>query len=187
MERAFDLVQRLHTEKAMDLSIQVADRLGHRKLSDRIEEIKLHKYPPIDDYDEGEPFDESTSFDAGRRNVRSDSFDEETDIVTRPRQVGYSQKISPDGGGLFTPRQQTRSYSTDEESPPNNSLKRKIELDNAPIVSKKRINPFAKKAMESPAKELMKVVGSPSKPKLSRSSIFSTQSREKQRSGKHIV
>jgi hypothetical protein len=41
--------------------------------------------------------------------------------------------------------------------------------------------------MESPAKELMKVVGSPSKPKLSRSSIFSTQSREKQRSGKHIV
>jgi len=171
----------------MDLAIQVADRLGHRKLSDRIEEMKLQKYPPIDDYDEGEPFDDSTSFDSGRRNARSGSFDEETDMVTRQQQLGYSQKISPDGGGLFTPRQQTRSYSTDEESPPNDSLKRKIELDNAPVVSKKRINPFAKKAMESPAKELMKVVGSPSKPKLSRSSTFSTQSRQKQRSGKHIV
>jgi hypothetical protein len=202
VERGFDLVQRLHSEKAMDLAIQIADRLGHRKLSDRIEEIKIQKYPPIDEYDESEPFDDDASFDSGRRGGRSGSFDgreeeEEPVIVTRQQRLENSQKISPDGGGLCTPRQQMRSsnnraedleggYSTDEESPPRESLKRKIDLDDAP-ASKKCINPFAKKKMESPAKGIMKVVGSPTKLTLSRSSTFSAKSRQKQRSGKQIV
>lgn len=147
--------------------------------------MKLQKYSPTDDYDD-KPFDDSTSFDSGRRNARSSSFDEETNIITRQQQLLYSKKISPDGGGLFTPHQQTRSYSSNEESPLNDLLKRKIE-DNAPVVSKKQINPFVKKAMESPAKELMKINGSPPKPKLSQSSIFSTQCCQKQRSGKHIL
>jgi hypothetical protein len=184
----------------MDLAIQIADRLGHRKLSDRIEEMKLQKYPPIDEYDEGEPFDDAASFDSRRRNGRSGSFDgeeEEPVIATRQQRLEHSQKISPDGQGLCTPRQQTRSpnnhagevegeYSTDEESPPHESLKRKIELDDAP-VSKKRMNPFAKKMMESPAKGIMKVAASPTKLTLSRASTFSAKSRQKQRSGKQIV
>ncbi|KAL3764899.1 hypothetical protein ACHAW5_003548 [Stephanodiscus triporus] len=200
VERGFDLVQRLHSEKTMDLAIQIADRLGHRKLSDRIEEMKLQKYPPIDEYDEGEPFDDAASFDSGRRKGRSGSFDgeeEEPVIVTRQQRLEHSQKISPDGGGLCTPRQLTRSpnnhaggvkgeYSTDEESPPHKSLKRKIELDDA-RVSKKRMNPFAKKMMESPAKGIMKVAASPTKLTLSRASTFSAKSRQKQRSGKQIV
>lgn len=182
----------------MDLAIQIADRLGHRKLSDRIEEMKLQKYPPIDEH--GEHFDDAASFDSGRRSGRSGSFDgeeEEPVIVTRQQRFEYSQKISPDGGGLHTPRHQTRTsnsqegvleggYSTAEESPPHELLKRKIELDDAP-VSKKRMNPFAKKKMESPAKGIMKVVASPTKLTLSRSSTFSTKSRQKQRSGKQIV
>jgi hypothetical protein len=184
----------------MDLAIQIADRLGHRKLSDRIEELKLQKYPPIDEYVEGEPFDDAASFDSGKRSGRSGSFDaeeEEPVIVTRQQRLEHSRKISPDGGGLRTPRQQRRTsnnhdrernggYSTDEESPPHESLKRKIELDDAP-VSKKPMNPFAKKKMESPAKGIMKVVASPTKLTLSRSSTFSTKSRQKQRSGKQIV
>jgi hypothetical protein len=118
-------------------------------------------------------------------------------IFTRQQRLEHSQKISPDGGGLCTQRQQTRSsnkragelegdHSTDEESPPHESLKRKIDLDDAPAL-KKRTNPFAKKKIESPAKRIMKVVGSPTKLTLSRSSTFSAKSRQRQRSGKQIV
>ena len=56
VERGFDLVRRLHSEKAMDLAIQCADRIGHRKLNDRIEELKEQRYPPLNDKQEG--FDE---------------------------------------------------------------------------------------------------------------------------------
>ena len=195
VERGFDLVQRLHSEKAMDLAIQMADRVGHRKLSDRIEEVKLQKYPPIDEYN-GEQFDDSASFDSGRRSERSASFDEaEPEIATRQQRLEYSKRISPDGGRVYTPSQGRSAarnnsgeeqYFTDEESPPREILKRKFEQDDAPKAMK-RINPFAKKKLESPAKGIMKIASSPTKLSLSRSSTFSAKSRQKQRSGKQIV
>lgn len=193
VERGFDLVQRLHSEKAMDLAIQMADRVGHRKLSDRIEEVKLQKYPPIDECFDDQPFDDSASFDSGRR---AESFDEaEPAINTRQQRHEYSKRISPDGGRVYTPSQRrstslnesdNEQYFTDEESPPCESLKRKLEQDDAPSVMK-RINPFAKKKLESPAKGIMKIASSPTKLSLSRASTFSAKSRQKQRSGKQIV
>jgi hypothetical protein len=179
----------------MDLAIQMADRVGHRKLSDRIEEVKLQKYPPIDEYN-GEQFDDSASFDSGRRSERSASFDEaEPEIATRQQRLEYSKRISPDGGRVYTPSQGRSAarnnsgeeqYFTDEESPPRETLKRKFEQDDAPKAMK-RINPFAKKKLESPAKGIMKIASSPTKLSLSRSSTFSAKSRQKQRSGKQIV
>eukprot|EP00571_Detonula_confervacea_P002422 CAMPEP_0172315686 /NCGR_PEP_ID=MMETSP1058-20130122/25981_1 /TAXON_ID=83371 /ORGANISM="Detonula confervacea, Strain CCMP 353" /LENGTH=1247 /DNA_ID=CAMNT_0013029825 /DNA_START=112 /DNA_END=3855 /DNA_ORIENTATION=+ len=200
VERGYDLVQRLHSEKAMDLAIQMAERVGHRKLCDRIEDLKQTRYPPMEE--EEEVFDDAASFDSGMRSVRSErsngSFYEEEKpvIATRQQRLEMSQRISPEvSGALHTPRQQTRrsrdneelegEYSTDEESPPRESLKRKFEND-VP-ASKRRINPFAKKMMESPAKGIMKVASSPTKLSLSRASTFSAKSRQKQRSGKQIV
>ena len=169
VERAYDLVQRLHSERALDVAITWADRQGQRKLSDRIEEFKLRKYPPID---EEEPFDDSASFDSGVRSERSNA------------------RISPDA--IHTPRQRNAEesqerYSTDEESPPHQSLKRKLADSPTPQQSKKRINPFAKKKLESPAKGLGKYSSPTKSLKLSRQSTFSAKSREKQRRGKQIV
>ena len=41
VERGYDLVQRLHSERAMDLAIQWTDCSSQCKLMDRIEEVKL--------------------------------------------------------------------------------------------------------------------------------------------------
>lgn len=188
VERAYDLVQRLHSERALDVAITWADRQGQRKLSDRIEEFKLRKYPPIN---EEEPFDDSASFDSGVRSERSNaSFDEvEEPIIATRRERMEMQRISPDA--IHTPRQRNAEesqerYSTDEESPPHQSLKRKLADSPTPQQTKKRINPFAKKKLESPAKGLK--LSSPTKSlTLSRQSTFSAKSREKQRRGKQIV
>lgn len=193
------MVTRLHSEKAYDTAIQMSDRVGQRKLADRIEEAKLQRYPPLD---EEEGFDDDArSLNSERSDERSSrSFDDEPVIATRQQRMEMlSQEISPEGG-IQTPRQKNRrshdnaeesvggDYSTDEESPPRESLKRKFEQDGsaAPTTSKKRINPFAKKILESPGKDLKKVQ-SPAKLTLSRASTFSAKSRQKQRSGKQIV
>ena len=188
VERAYDLVQRLHSERALDVAITWADRQGQRKLSDRIEEFKLRKYPPID---EEEPFDDSASFDSGVRSERSNaSFDEvEEPIIATRRERMEMQRISPE---IQTPLQRNAEesqerYSTDEESPPHQSLKRKLADSPTPQQSKKRINPFAKKKLESPAKGLGKYSSPTKSLKLSRQSTFSAKSREKQRRGKQIV
>ena len=193
VERAYDLVQRLHSEKLLDIAITYADRQGQRKLSDRIEEYKLQKYPTIDD--EG-PFDDSTSVDSGARSERSASFDEEEKepvVATRRERLEIErQRISPEG--VYSPRHRSGhveaeesegKYSTDEESPPRReTLKRKFE--ESPLSKKRSINPFAKKKLESPAKGIAHS-HTPSKLTLSRSSTFSAKSREKQRRGKQIV
>ena len=178
----------------------MADRVGHRKLSDRIEEVKLQKFPPLEE--EEEPFNDSASFESGMRSERSNSFDENEHVVTtrQQRMEMMNRGISPEAEGVYSP-QRRRAHdddaeesqggynSTDAESPPRESLKRNFEQHHATPASsnKKRINPFARKLMESPAKGIMKVVGSPTKLSLSRASTFSTKSRQKQRSGKQIV
>ena len=199
VERGFDLSQRLHNEKSFDIAINMADRAGHRKLSDRIEEVKNQRYPPIYEDSEDESLDGSDGY-------RSEDVDEqEPTAATQQDRMAPSMRreISPDaGGGLSTPRQPRRTCDgaenagggaddfTDEESPPREALKRKFEEDHQRAVaadSRKRVNPFAKKKMESPARGLMKVMGSPTKMTLSRSSTFSAKSRQKQRKGKQIV
>lgn len=217
VERAYDLVRRLHSEKAMDTAVQMAERVGQRKLCDRIDDLRLRKYPPIEEEEDDGPFGDdgdAASFDSRASEEKSGgSFDdgeeeEEPAIVTEGRRPEMtSRNISPEfGGGVRTPRRHTgrtrdddedpEGYqSTEEESPPpRESLKRKFGLrDDPPVAaapSKRRsINPFAKKKLESPAKGIMKVGtgSSPTKLSLSRFSSFSAKSRQKQRNGKQIV
>jgi hypothetical protein len=52
MERALDLVERLHLEKSYELAMAIAD--SHRKLVDNIEEVKERKFPPLEYDEEGE-------------------------------------------------------------------------------------------------------------------------------------
>ena len=73
LERALDLVERLHLEKSYDLAMTIAD--NHQKLVDLIEDAKDRKFggpPPVDDepayteddggaytgYDDDEPADD---------------------------------------------------------------------------------------------------------------------------------
>lgn len=54
LERALDLMERLHLERSFDVAMQIADR--HRKLVDRIEQVRDRKFPTEeeDDDEEGE-------------------------------------------------------------------------------------------------------------------------------------
>ena len=45
-DRAFDLVDGLHLEKSFEIAITASDRMGHLKLSDRIEAIRVSRFPP---------------------------------------------------------------------------------------------------------------------------------------------
>jgi len=187
VERALDLIQRLHLEQSYDIAIQAADRVGHRKLSDRIEEAKLQKFQPLD---EDMFFDDNASAESFPRG-RSESFDGNSESMMSQRELKTSQSISPEDPrtpprGFRVMERMDGEQSTDEETPPRPSNKRKAE-DVAPIKSKKRINPFAKKRLESPAKGITKTVASPTKLSLSRQSTFSTKSRQKLRDGKQIV
>ena len=185
VERGLDLVQRLHLEQSYDIAIQAADRVGHRKLSDRIEEAKLQKFPPSE-----EMFDDNASMESDFYETRC--VDEEPEIMTRQQRLEMSQRISPED--VHTPQARRsrdnveveRGQTTDEESPPRESMKRTFD-EAATVSSNKRANPFAKKRMTSPSTPLMKAMASPSKLALSRQSTFSTKSRQKQRDGKQIV
>jgi chromosome transmission fidelity protein 4 len=52
LERALDLVERLHLERSFDLAMTIADR--HRKLVDRIENVKELKFPVDEEDNAGE-------------------------------------------------------------------------------------------------------------------------------------
>lgn len=87
LERALDLVERLHLEKSLNLAMTIAD--SHRKLVDLIEDVKDRKFAPADDYAEPEftdqPYDDEDtsqriSPDAdqarkGKRNFGDDPLD----------------------------------------------------------------------------------------------------------------
>jgi len=78
LERALDLVQRLHLEKSYDLAIRIAD--SHRKLADLIEDAKERRFAPDEDMD-GDDYDEDHS-------PRATAMD----------RLGPSRQISPDAG-----------------------------------------------------------------------------------------
>lgn len=88
LERALDLVTRLHLEKSYEIAMQLADQ--HDKLVDLIEEAKENTFGvPLED-DEGDVYDDH------------DDYEEEDHMEgrssppnSRPRS---SQKISPEAG-----------------------------------------------------------------------------------------
>lgn len=73
LERALDLMERLHLERSFDVAMQIADR--HRKLVDRIEQVRDRKFPPAeeeeeeeDDYDLSHSPPETTALGPGARS-----------------------------------------------------------------------------------------------------------------------
>jgi hypothetical protein len=108
VERGYDVVRRLHSERSHDIAVQLANRLGHRRLSDRIVEAKQRRFPPIEEDDEG--FDDAASFDSGARSEASGSdFDDEPGVATRRQRMEIlAPGVSPEGGS-FMPSGQRRS------------------------------------------------------------------------------
>lgn len=66
LERALDLVDRLHLEKSFDLAIQLADH--HRKLADLIEDAKFQRFAPAEEDEEHDDFE----YDDEPRNTSID-------------------------------------------------------------------------------------------------------------------
>ncbi len=159
VERALDLANRFHIEKTFDIAVMAADRMNLGRLCEKLEEMKNQKFPPLD-----ADFGDEGSYDSGMDERRSDSFDDKPKITSR-QQLAEMQRISPDA--LHTPQKGRSGHSTDEDSPPAESLKRKFDDDNFNKSTKRRANPFAKKRFESPAKGIMKFA-SPSRPTLSK-------------------
>ena len=93
LERAWDLVGRLHLEKSYEIAMQLADQ--HDKLVDLIEEAKEIKFGgPLEDGEGDEAFDdqgdyESDAYDDNKLDHRSSPPN------SRPHS---SQKISPEVG-----------------------------------------------------------------------------------------
>lgn len=102
LERALDLVDRLHLEKSYDLAITLADR--HHKLADLIEEAREQRFA-VDDAEEEEDYEE-------------DDFPS----TTRMRQLEASSQISPDANVSA----KKRSLVGFQPNP--SSTKRRVEL-----------------------------------------------------------
>lgn len=74
LERALDLVNRLHLEKSFDIAMTIAD--SHRKLVDKIEKVKERKFMINDD--------------------DFDDYDSDTNSIVQTAQMDERKRISPD-------------------------------------------------------------------------------------------
>ena len=205
VERALDVARRLHLERSLDLAVRMADRVGQQRLADRIEDVRAGRFPaPAEDDEE----DDGGSFGGDY----GDAADDEERITSRAQLMERNNsRVSPEGGRLSTPtkdrgqsdnesagEEYAGHHDTEEESPPpaasaRPAKKRGLAHDDssAPLVTagkkKRRANPFAKRTLMSPAKNLARPPKSPARVSLSRQSTFSAKSRQKMRKGKQIV
>jgi chromosome transmission fidelity protein 4 len=95
LERALDLVERLHLEKSYDLAMTIAD--SHRKLVDRIEDAKDRRFGGMspeygcgqtgaeDDYDDGQDYSSRITPDStlGRKRSMQDESKGVTRMIRR--------------------------------------------------------------------------------------------------------
>ena len=212
VERALDVARRLHLERSLDLAVRMADRVGQQRLADRIEDVRAARFPPAADDDEEDGdggsfggFDGDATEDGERITSRAQLMERNSKL-----------RVSPEGGRLSTPTKDRGQSDddddddvsageehdghpdTEEESPPpaaaRPAKKRGLTDDgaSAPLVTAgkkkmRRINPFAKRRLESPARDLARAPKSPARVSLSRQSTFSAKSRQKMRKGKQIV
>lgn len=169
LERALDLCERLHLEKSFDIATRVADMANHRKLADRIDEVKERKFPTA----ELETFEERDLQSEFGRQVMA--MDDETG----------SQRISPESGRVANSKRTLDDFSDVEDEEP-----RENESSEPATKKRRKPNPFAKKRLESPGKKKNAFASpgrSPSKSStLSRLSSFSAQSRQ-MRSPKNLM
>lgn len=77
LERALDLVERLHLEKSFEIAMTIADH--HRKLVDLIEDVKERRFSSVMDY----------------------TADDESPIDLAPRTSFSRPKISPDNSSFL--------------------------------------------------------------------------------------
>lgn len=83
LERALDLVERLHLEKSFEIAMTIAD--NHRKLVDLIEDVKDRRFP-LEDID----------YNA------DDNVEDHDDITTNLTQSHSNrQRISPDNNSIL--------------------------------------------------------------------------------------
>jgi hypothetical protein len=83
LERALDLVERLHLEKSFEIAMTIAD--NHRKLVDFIEDVKDRRFPPEDlAYNDDDEDADNADFTHDRTQTHSN----------RPR-------ISPDNNSIL--------------------------------------------------------------------------------------
>ena len=87
IERAADLVDRLHNELSFDLAIQIAGR--HDKLADIIEDVKFKKFNPA-----GNATDESDSMPFHEEGYSSHS----PETTTMLKRLEDPSSVSPDAG-----------------------------------------------------------------------------------------
>jgi hypothetical protein len=81
LERALDLVHRLHFEKSFDIAMTIADK--HRKLVSLIEQVKGRKFPEVVDEEEDEYIDDES--------------------VIRTTEIDDRKRISPDSSQRIHP------------------------------------------------------------------------------------
>ncbi len=158
MERALDVTKRLHHEKSFDLAMKAADLRGLTKLSDQILDAKENRFN--DDFDESD-----------EESVDDKSLDES--MGNGSEMPTATRRVSPVSSSKRKEREEDLEQSGDEVPSPK-------------PVSRRRLNPFARKHKESPPKTLL---NSPvaKKPTLSRMSTFSAQSRQKSKISKHLL
>ena len=85
LERALDLVHRLHLEKSYDLAIRIAD--NHRKLADLVEDAKERRFAPEEEEEEDYDDDEEDGQSPGSGRTFID-------------RLSSSRQISPEAGAV---------------------------------------------------------------------------------------
>jgi len=179
IERAFDATKRLNLEASYDIAVTAADRMGLRKLSDRIIAFKELKFPvqdePLDDIDEERAYSSFPTHHNGQRQVSPEMY-------AAPKSL--KRKDNDFDDDLNVDSQKGRSVKVKTDAPSDHNP------DETANEKKKRFfNPFAKKTVESPAK----APSSPSrkspirKPQLSRNATFSAEARKMSKISKKIL
>lgn len=90
LERALDLVGRLHLEKSYEIAIQLADR--HHTLADLVEEAKIQRFAVEEEEEEIE-----------EEQYEEEEMDEQSHLspdTTHIDRLASSRTISPEGGNF---------------------------------------------------------------------------------------
>ena len=193
LENAYDLAQRLHLEKSLEVASKGADRVGQTRLSDRIHDLREMRFPVANEPEDRPEFDDD------------DDDDEQQYDETPQERVSLNYKrVSPDiDTARFSKRREREVHlaesdvdTLDEPEPEPVTVRRRLnpfvnvdtldEPEPEPVTVRRRVNPFAKNHKESPPKEMMESPR-PKQPTLSRMSTFTAESRQKSKLAKHFL
>ena len=165
LERSLDLVDRLHLEKSFEIAITIAERMNHRSLSDKIEEVRDRCFAVYDDDEEKDDEECESDF------LFPDSQQCDHATETKPTPNGSSRNVSPESQVV-----QSNKRPIDE-----------VHQEELP-VRRAKVNPFAKARIASPARpSLSPRKESPVRMGISRLSSFSARSRETSKISKKLI